>query len=137
MMTPFTATKEEHLACYGHLDISLDTFPYNGTTTTCESLWMGVPVVGVLGNRHASRVTASILTRLELDSLVAKDAEECVEIVVHLAGKPELLQALRFGLRDKMRNSNLCNGNRFFSELGAAYRQMWQKWCLGDLSTSK
>ncbi|RQW83142.1 MAG: tetratricopeptide repeat protein, partial [Geobacter sp.] len=74
MMTPFTMTTEEHLASYGHLDISLDTFPYNGTTTTCESLWMGVPVVGLLGNRHASRVTASILTRVGLDSLVAKGA---------------------------------------------------------------
>lgn len=137
MMTPFTATREEHLACYGHLDISLDTFPYNGTTTTCESLWMGVPVVGLLGNRHASRVTASILTRLELDSLVANDTDECVELAVHLAGKPELLELLRFGLREKMRNSSLCNGKVFFSELGEAYRQMWQKWCLEGFLSGK
>ncbi len=137
MMTPFTMTTEEHLACYSHLDLSLDTFPYNGTTTTCESLWMGVPVIGFLGNRHAARVTASILTRLKLDSLIGKDKDECVEIAVHLAGRPELLEVLRFGLREKMRNSSICNGITFCAELGEAYRQMWKKWCSEGLSSGK
>jgi predicted O-linked N-acetylglucosamine transferase (SPINDLY family) len=133
MMTPFTTTSEEHLASYRHLDISLDTFPYNGTTTTCESLWMGVPVVGIMGNRHASRVTASILTRLGLDSLVGKDEVESVEIAVHLSGKPELLEMLRFCLGEKMRNSSLCDGLAFVSELETAYQCMWRKWCLANL----
>ena len=137
MMTPFTVTTEEHLACYSHLDISLDTFPYNGTTTTCESLWMGVPVVGILGDRHASRVTASVLTRLGLDSLVGKDVQECIEIAVHLARRPELLQLLRYGLRESMRNSSLCNGVNFNLELGAAYRRMWHKWCQKELLFGK
>ena len=125
MMTPYTLTTEEHLACYGHLDISLDTFPYNGTTTTCESLWMGVPVVGPMGNRHAARVTASILTRLGLDSLVGSNADECVEVAVHLAGRPELLETLRKGLRDRIRRSPLCDGKAFARELENAYRNIW------------
>lgn len=127
MMTPYTLTTEEHLACYGHLDISLDTFPYNGTTTTCESLWMGVPVLGLLGNRHASRVTASILTRLGLDSLIGKDEDEFVEIAVHLAGQPALLEVLRSGLRERMRKSRLCNGKPFLSEIEAVYEKIWLK----------
>lgn len=126
LMTPFTMTTEEHLACYGHVDISLDTFPYNGTTTTCEALWMGVPVVGLWGDLHASRVTASILTTLGLDSLLAKDVDECVEIAVHLATKTELLDALRYGLREKMRSSHLCNGKGFARDLENAYRSFWQ-----------
>lgn len=133
MMTPFTLTTEEHLSSYRYLDISLDTFPYNGTTTTCESLMMGVPVVGILGNRHASRVTASILTRLGLDSMVGADADESVEIAVHLSERPELLQILRFCLGEKMRNSSLCNGPAFVSELEDAYQRMWRTWCLADL----
>lgn len=133
LMTPFTLTTEEHLSSYRYLDISLDTFPYNGTTTTCESLMMGVPVVGILGNRHASRVTASILARLGLDSLVGADADESLEIAAHLAEKPELLEILRFCLREKMRTSCLCNGRTFVTELEDAYRSMWRKWCLADL----
>ncbi|MDD2319828.1 MAG: tetratricopeptide repeat protein [Geobacteraceae bacterium] len=125
MMTPYTLTTEEHLDCYSHLDISLDTFPYNGTTTTCESLWMGVPVIGLLGGRHASRVTASILTRLGLDSLVGRDADECVEISVHLAGRHELLEVVRNGLRERMRRSALCDGKGFTRELENAYRNIW------------
>jgi protein O-GlcNAc transferase len=126
MMTPFTMTTEEHLACYGHLDISLDTFPYNGTTTTCESLWMGVPVVGFLGNRHASRVTASILTRLGLDSLVGKDEDECVEIAVYLASRIELLEPLRNALRGRMQRSLLCDGKNFVAGLEDSYLAFWK-----------
>ncbi len=127
MMTPFTRTTEEHLACYGHLDISLDTFPYNGTTTTCESLWMGVPVVGFLGDRHASRVTASILTRLGLDSLVSRDKDEFVEIVSNLACRADLLSMLRRSIRQRMRRSPLCDGKSFVTELMAAYECFLEK----------
>ena len=127
LMTPFTMTTEEHLACYGHLDISLDTFPYNGTTTTCESLWMGVPVVGFLGDRHASRVTASILTRLGLDSLVGKSSDEYVGIATYLASQPELLDVLRKGLRRSMQASRLVDSIGFAAELEVSYREMWQK----------
>lgn len=127
MMTPFTPSTEEHLACYGHLDLSLDTFPYNGTTTTCESLWMGVPVVGPVGDRHASRVTASILTRLGLDSLVSRDADECVEIVSNLACRADLLSNLRHSIRQRMLRSPLCDGMSFGTELMAAYENIWKK----------
>ena len=129
MMIPFTMTTAEHLACYGHLDISLDTFPYNGTTTTCESLWMGVPVVGLMGDRHASRVTASILTLLGLDSLVGKDLDEYVEIAVHLSGRPELLEVLHKGLRGRMGRSGLCDGIKFTAGLENSYVSFWESFC--------
>ena len=61
VLIPPTGTMAEHLACYGGVDVALDTFPYNGTTTTCEVLCCGVPVVGFLGDRHGARVTASLL----------------------------------------------------------------------------
>lgn len=77
------------------MDISLDTFPYNGTTTSCESLWMGVPVVTLLGDRHASRVGGSILTRLDMEYIIARSEDEYVEIAVRLAEDKKLLQALR------------------------------------------
>lgn len=137
MMTPFTLTTEEHLACYGHLDISLDTFPYNGTTTTCESLWMGVPVVGILGDRHAARVTASILARLGLDSLTGKNAHECIEIAVHLAGQPELLEVLRGNLRKRMRSSRICDGKGFVAELEEAFWAFGSDWPRKMIGTLK
>lgn len=125
MMTPYTLTTQEHLSCYRHLDISLDTFPYNGTTTTCESLWMGVPVIGPMGNRHAARVTASVLLRLGLDGLVARNVDECVDLAVNLAGRSDLLEMLRGGIRERMRTSRLCDGNGFAEEMQRAYLAVW------------
>jgi len=128
LMTPFNNSAEEHLAQYMHMDISIDTFPYNGTTTTCESLWMGVPVIGVLGNRHASRVTASIITRLGLDALVARTSDECTEIAAFLARNVGLLKMIRYGLRERMLTSRLCDAVGFTAELEEAYRNMWRRW---------
>jgi len=88
---------------------------------------MGVPVLGLLGNRHASRVTASILTRLGLDSLVGKDENKFVEIAVHLAGQPVLLEILRNGLRQRMHKSSLCNHFNFLIEMESSFREMCNK----------
>jgi protein O-GlcNAc transferase len=123
------ASTEDHLAAYGGVDIALDTFPYNGATTTCESLWMGVPVVTLAGDRHAARVGASMLARVGLGDLVAASPEAYVEAAARLAADRPALARLRADLRGRIANSPLCDGPRFTRELEAAYRTMWREWC--------
>ena len=119
----------EHLANYHKVDIALDPFPYNGTTTTCEVLWMGVPVVTLVGDRHAGRVGASLLRSVGLDELVARDPEDYVDIAARLAGDPARLTALRSELRARMAASPLCDGPSFARKVEAAYRRLWCDWC--------
>jgi protein O-GlcNAc transferase len=126
-LAPPTPTTAAHLQLYGQVDIALDTFPYNGTTTTCEALWMGVPVVTVAGNRHMGRVGQSILRRLALDELVALDVAGYVRIAAALAADRERLAVLRGGLRERMGASPLMDGRRLARALEAAYRQGWQR----------
>jgi protein O-GlcNAc transferase len=123
------ADPREHLSMYATVDIALDTFPYNGTTTTCEALWMGVPVVTLAGRAHAGRVGVSLLDAVGLSDLVAEDLEQYRRTAVALAGDPDRLQRLRAELRDRMRRSPLMDGIGFSRALEAAYRQMWQSWC--------
>jgi predicted O-linked N-acetylglucosamine transferase (SPINDLY family) len=118
-----------HLAVYNRIDVGLDTFPYNGTTTTCEALWMGVPVVTLAGDRHAARVGASLLTRVGLDELIADDPGTYVERAVALADDRARLGVLRAGLRDTVARSALCDAPGFTRALEAAYREMWRAWC--------
>jgi predicted O-linked N-acetylglucosamine transferase (SPINDLY family) len=122
---------EAHLRAYGDVDIALDTSPYNGTTTTCEALWMGVPVVALLGDRHASRVSASLLQAVGLPELVARDRDHYVAIAARLAADPAALAARRAGLREQVRASSLCDAPRFTRGLEAAYRAMWRDYCQG------
>jgi protein O-GlcNAc transferase len=120
-----------HLALYDRVDIALDPFPYNGTTTTCEALWMGVPVVGLRGDRHAGRVGASLLGQVGLDSLVAETAEDYIAIAAGLAAAPQHLASLRASLRPRMLSASLCDARGFTAGLEAAYRTMWRRWCEG------
>ena len=120
-----------HLAAYGRIDIGLDPFPYNGTTTTCEALWMGVPVVSLSGDRHASRVGASILTRVGLTELIADTVDGYVTAAVALAKAPERFVELRRELRATMAASPLCDAAGFTHDVEAAYREMWRRWCQG------
>ncbi|MHB1239681.1 MAG: tetratricopeptide repeat protein [Gammaproteobacteria bacterium] len=122
-------TLEGHLGIYGRVDVGLDTFPYNGTTTTCEALWMGVPVVTVEGEVHAGRVGCSILSQVGLEELIARDVEGYVAIAVGLARDRERRLMLREGLRGRMRNSSLMDGEGFARRLEGCYRWMWRKWC--------
>ncbi len=122
-------TAIDHLALYNRIDIALDTFPYNGTTTTCEALWMGVPVVTLAGDRHAGRVGISLLHQVGLTELIAKTPEEYVQIAVNLAKNIDKLANLRAGLRPRMAASPLCDGESFTRSLEQAYREMWRKWC--------
>jgi len=118
---PYAQTKQDHLSLYGRVDIGLDPFPYNGTTTTCEALWMGVPVVTLKGDRHSSRVGASILTRVGLEELVAETEEEYVSKAFALAGDLNKLALLRGTMRGRMMDSPLCDGRSFAQKMESVY----------------
>jgi predicted O-linked N-acetylglucosamine transferase (SPINDLY family) len=122
------AETETFLAAYRDVDILLDTFPWGGHATACEALWMGVPVLTLLGNRHAGRMVAGVLTRLGLTDLIAGTPEGFVARAVELANDPDRLAWLRAGLRERMRASPLCDGNTFTRQLETAYREMWLRW---------
>lgn len=128
----WTADRNSHLACYGGVDIALDTSPYNGTITSCDTLWMGVPFVTLLGDRHAARVGASLLTRIGLPDLVAGDPDRYRQIAVGLAGDPDRLAALRQGMRDRLLASPLCDAPGFTRRLEGIYRDLWRRWCAGQ-----
>ncbi len=104
---------EGHLAVYDRVDIALDTTPYNGTTTTCEALWMGVPVLTLTGAVHAARVGTSLLTRVGLDDFIAPSEEAFVRTGAAKAADPEALATLRAGLRDRVDASPLTDGPGF------------------------
>ena len=124
----YMPSAQAHLALYNTVDIGLDTFPYNGATTTCEALWMGVPVITLAGRTHVGRVGVSLLSRLGLEALIASSAEAYVVCAVELARDGERLAALRAGLRARMERSELTDIARFTRALEAAYRDMWRRW---------
>jgi predicted O-linked N-acetylglucosamine transferase (SPINDLY family) len=119
----------DHLARYGAIDIALDTFPYNGTTTTCEALWMGVPVVTLAGRTHVSRVGSTLLQRVGLGELVAHSPEEYVLAAARLAADAARLVELRAGMRPRLQASPLLDARGFTVELEAVFRSMWRRWC--------
>ena len=127
----------DHLALYNRIDIGLDTFPYNGTTTTCEALWMGVPVVVLAGSRHAGRVGVSLLEGIGLAELIAQTPEQYIELAVRLADDRNRLGHLRRQLRARMLQSPLCDARAHSRDIEAAYRQMWQRWCAQSKPVSK
>jgi predicted O-linked N-acetylglucosamine transferase (SPINDLY family) len=114
-----------HLRQYADIDVALDAFPWNGHSTACEALWMGVPVVTLRGNRHAGRMVASLLTCVGLQELVAETPADYVRTAAGLAADVPRLAALRAGLRERMAGSPLCDGAAFAAEIEAAYRRMW------------
>ena len=118
-----------HLAVYHAIDVALDPFPWNGHTTACESLWMGVPVVALLGNRFSSRMVASVLTRIDLTELIAESVENYIQTALTLVSQVSRLAGIRQSLRETMAGSPLCDGARFTVELERAYREMWHTWC--------
>jgi predicted O-linked N-acetylglucosamine transferase (SPINDLY family) len=118
-----------HLAVYNDIDVALDVFPWNGHTSACEALWMGVPVLALRGTRHAARMVASVLTCLELTDLIAEATEDYRRLAVALAHDETRRAELRATLRQRMLDSPLCDGARFTHGLEQAYRQMWRQWC--------
>ena len=117
------------LAEYADIDIVLDPFPYCGGLTTCEALWMGVPVVTMPGDTFASRHSASHLCNVGLDDWVAADLAAYHALALRRAADLPALAALRAGLRQRMRASPLCDAARFGAGLGAALRHAWHDWC--------
>jgi protein O-GlcNAc transferase len=122
-------TAEAHLASYNLVDIALDPFPYNGTTTTVEALWMGVPVLGLRGDRFIAHVGESILATAGLADWVADDADDYVARAAAFAANRPGLADLRRDLRDRLLASPLCDAPRFGRHLEAALREMWKLWC--------
>ena len=125
----YEPSRTGHLGTYNQVDIALDTFPYNGTTTTCEALWMGVPVVTLAGREHAGRVGASLLQQVELDSFIAESEQDYTDIAVNMAANLSHLAELRQKLRSSMNASRLCDRDGFTRAVEDAYRILWKKWC--------
>ena len=119
----------EHFALYREVDLCLDTFPYNGTTTICEGLWMGVPPIALTGETHVSRVATSILTSVGLSGFVTTSIEQYVERAVAAAGDVEGLAALRSSMRARMSVSPVADGRSLARAMEDAYRQIWRRWC--------
>jgi predicted O-linked N-acetylglucosamine transferase (SPINDLY family) len=118
-----------HLALYDRIDIALDTFPYNGTTTTCEALWMGVPVVTLVGRTHASRVGVSLLSSVGLTELAADSSQHYIEAAVAFARDRKRLSELHRNLRRRMQDSPLVDHRGHTRRLEMALRAMWRAWC--------
>jgi protein O-GlcNAc transferase len=122
-------SRQEHLALHQRIDVALDTLPYNGITTTCDALWMGVPVVSLTGQTAPGRAGKSLLTSVGLAELVCRGAAEFVQATARLCGDRQLLRELRQSLRGRVEASPLMDAPRFARNMEAAYRQMWRQWC--------
>ncbi len=129
LVLPMEDTLQGHLARYRDIDIGLDPFPFNGTTTTLEALWMGIPVVALAGDRHAGRVGGSILRNAGLAELVAQGLESYIDGALALASDPRRLSNLRESLRERLASSPLLDARGFVTALESAYRRMWVQWC--------
>ncbi len=123
--------RREYLEQYHRIDVVLDTFPYNGHTTSLDALWMGVPVVTLCGDTPVSRAGLSILTNVELPELIARSNDEYVRHAVKLAQDRPRLAQLRSSLRERMKASVLTDAPHFARQIEQAYRAMWQTWCAG------
>ena len=126
---PHVPETSGHLALYAGVDVALDPTPYNGTTTTCEAVWMGVPVVTLAGDRHRARVGASLLATIGLSDLIAPNEDAYVQVASNLASDHSRRAALRTSLRGLMAGSPLCDGPAYAARFERAVRGMWREWC--------
>jgi predicted O-linked N-acetylglucosamine transferase (SPINDLY family) len=123
---------EAFLPSYHEVDLALDPWPHGGGLTTCEALWMGVPVITCPGETLAGRQSLSYLSAVGLHETIARDADDYVEIAVRLASDLGRLAALRAGLREQVARSALCDGGLFADNLTRLLRDVWRRWC-GEL----
>jgi protein O-GlcNAc transferase len=120
---------DQHLALYNGVDIGLDTFPWCGNTTTCDALWMGVPVITMAQNESRGRMGVSVLNQAGLNGFIAESPDDFVAKAVALARDPNRLQQLRSSLRAKLKQSPLLDGHTIAVHLENAYRNIWRRWC--------
>jgi predicted O-linked N-acetylglucosamine transferase (SPINDLY family) len=114
---------------FAGVDIALDPFPYSGGATTCDTLWMGVPVVTLAGDYGFSRSGVSILANTGMHQLIAGTADEYRKLALGLAGDLESLRRLRLSLRQRMLASPLLDAPAYVRALEAGYQQIWRQWC--------
>jgi predicted O-linked N-acetylglucosamine transferase (SPINDLY family) len=119
----------DHLATYNEIDVALDTFPYGGGTTTIEALWMGVPVISLVGDRSTARLGLSFLSTVGLGALATGDPEGFVMRAQELAGNLPRLAEIRSKLRHRTAVSPLCDATQFAGNVENLYRAMWRRWC--------
>ena len=124
---------QDYYNWHNAVDIALDTMPYSGGTTSCDALWMGVPVVTAPGSRPSSRSTASILASVGLPEWIATSPEDYVRLAAEYARDGARLVGLRKSLRERLRQSPLMDEERFVRDVENAYRHMWRNWCGGTL----
>ncbi|MBI1778583.1 MAG: tetratricopeptide repeat protein [Proteobacteria bacterium] len=119
----------DHLRSYARVDIALDTFPFNGETTTWNALWMGLPVVTLSGETLVGRLSASLLRPIGLDGLIARDSDGYVEIARRLASDRNRLTELRATMRDRLERSPVCDARARARQMDRLYRWVWRRWC--------
>lgn len=119
----------DYLEQYGDIDVALDTFPYTGGTTTCEALYMGVPVITLRGKTHGARLGASILNAADVTELIANTSMDYVKKAVKLNQRREILIAYHQRLREHVKNSALMGGQRYIREVEKLYRAAWKDYC--------
>ena len=124
-----TQSPHDHMKTYLGVDLCLDSHPYNGTTTNCDSFIMGIPVLTMTGTRHAGRVTTSQLRALGLDGLITSGRDQYVDVAVRLASDANMLNGIRHGLRDRFLGSALADYRGFTHRLETKYREVWSSWC--------
>jgi protein O-GlcNAc transferase len=130
------AMSNDHLKTYDHVDISLDSWPYAGTTTTCEALWMGIPTITLKGQSHCQNVGVSLLTQLGLEELIANSEEEFINIAVNLATNIPKLAQIRDNMRPRMLQSPLCDDASFIKHYEKTLRGLWLTHCQNSLPLS-
>ncbi|HEY4330835.1 MAG TPA: tetratricopeptide repeat protein [Phycisphaerae bacterium] len=116
---------QDYFNAYRGIDIALDTFPFAGGTTSCDALWMGVPVVSLAGDRAVGRSGVSILSQIGLRELITQSTAEYTDAAVKLAADLAHLQTLRGTLRERMRHSRLMDSRAFARDIESAYQRMW------------
>lgn len=119
--------RSEYLSLYHRADIMLDPFPYNGGITSCDGLWMGLPMVSLEGNTYHSRQGLMLLSNLGMADLLAKTPEQYLEIAARLASDLPRLAELRSALRARMAASPITDGVGLTRKLEAAYLNMWRR----------
>lgn len=125
----FRPYSPDYLEQYNDIDIALDTFPYTGGTTTCEALYMGVPVITFRGKTHGARLSSSILNAADINELVAHSPMDYVKKAIRLSRRKELIAAYHVGLREHVKDSALMDKQKYIRELENAYRAVWKEYC--------